>query len=55
MAGDICIIKVFLNSCNYPPLNPIRIILDELTAVKGLNEICIFIMEIRPIYKAFIF
>lgn len=32
MAGDICIIKVFLNSCDYPPLNPIRIILDELTA-----------------------
>lgn len=55
MAGDICIIKVFLNSCDYPPLNPIRIILDELTAANGLMEVCIFIVKISEATRLLFF
>lgn len=37
MANDICIIKVLLNDCDFPALNPIRVIMDEITAIQGFG------------------
>lgn len=35
MAGDICMLKVYFSSCDHPRLNPIRVIIDEVTACNG--------------------
>lgn len=35
MAGDICIVKVYFSACDHPRLNPIRVIIDEVTACNG--------------------
>lgn len=37
-AGDICIIKVYFNSCDKPRLSPIRVIIDEITAQNGIER-----------------
>lgn len=34
-AGDICIIKVYFDTCDKPRLSPIRVIIDEITAQNG--------------------
>lgn len=35
MAGDICIIKVYFDTCDKPILSPVRVIIDEKTARNG--------------------
>lgn len=36
MSGDICIIKVFFDTCDKPILSPVRVIIDEKTARHGV-------------------
>lgn len=43
MANDVCIIKVYFDSCDYPVLNPIRVVMDESTAFNGQYTSEIFI------------
>lgn len=46
MANDICIIKVYFDSCDYPVLNPIRVVMDESTTLNGQYTSDIFIYRI---------
>lgn len=39
MAGDICILKVHFSSCDHPRLNPIRVIIDDVTACNGMCDL----------------
>lgn len=51
MAGDICIIKVFFDTCDKPILSPVRVIIDEKTARHGLYLIQFDLIRFVDIYS----
>lgn len=54
MAGDICIVKVYFSTCDHPRLNPIRVIIDEVTACNG-QWLHLFYDDASGVYRLYVF